>query len=146
MRMFDRNLAERVEEHMGMCIVRNLTYSLSKEAVAVNENGTGFAEVSVASRDRRGHRDLTLMIAILKLEFVPDSAKLKSVMWHITEERFDQDANGGESDCPSSSSESLGCQTSFPSVVSLDQSGDASAEKTRADSTGEDSHGPGMHI
>lgn len=129
MRNFDKDLATRVQELVGKSFVKKLSYNVAKEGIAVNENGTGFAQVSVTTQDRPGQRDLLLVTAILKLEFVADSTKLQSVLWHTVEERFDQAANGGEdSDCPSSSSvESLGCQTSFPSVVSLDQGGDAAA-------------------
>jgi len=141
MRIFDKKVAAKVEESMGRHYVKKLSYKVAKEGVAVNDNGTGFAEVFVTARDRHGQRDLTFMTAILKLAFVPESSKLKSIVWHITEEHFDQPSNGEDSDCLScASGESLGCQTSFPSVVSLDQSGDAADGKPPAED------GPGMHF
>lgn len=148
MNSFDKSLATRVEELMGNSFVKKLSYSVDpKEGVAINEHGTGFAEVTVSTQDH--HQERTIMTAILKLTFVPDSDKLKSVVWHITDERFDHASNGEDSDCPSAaSSESLGCQMSFPSVVSLDQSGDAAEQKLQASTSAEggDGSGPGMNI
>lgn len=127
---------------MGNGFVGRLSYALAEGGVAVNHNGTGFAEVRVTTHN--GQR--ILATGILKLQFAPDSEKLKSVVWHITEEWLDQDvhARDGES---LSSNESLGCQTSYPSVVSLDPivGRDLSSEKLQA-ADAEDGPGPGMHI
>ena len=86
------------------------------------------------------------MSGILKLRFAPDSEKLKSVIWHITEEWLDQDAHDARDGEILSSNESLGCQTSYPSVVSLDPivGGDLSSEIRAADA--EDGAGFGMHL
>lgn len=140
---FEKSLATRVKETLGDSRVGKLSYNVDDEkGIAINDHGTSFAEVIVSTRDR--NRSVKLMTCILKLHFVPDSAKLQSIVWHITQEYFD---HGGEddSDCTSSSSESsssLGCQTSFPSVVSLDQGGGDGEQKPPAVQDA----GPGMSI
>lgn len=144
MRKFDKELATRVQELMGKAFVERLSYSIPQEGVAINASGTGFAEVIVSTRSERGH-EFQVMTAILKFKFTPETTKLKSVVWHTTGESFEYD-----SDCTScGSGESLGCQTSFPSVVSLDQGGDSTEQKRPATSGGDgngDGTGPGMNI
>lgn len=119
MARFEKSLATRVQEKLGHSFVHKLCYNVaSNEGIAVNDYGTGFAEVVVSTR--RGHFDIKLMTCLLQLSFVPDSYKLKAVVWNITEDLFHHLPDDIDSDCPSCSSESLCCQTSFPSVVSLD--------------------------
>jgi hypothetical protein len=140
MAMFDRSLAAKVEETMGKSIVGNLSYTLADGGVAVNESGTGFARVLITTYTSQQ----ALMTGILKIQFAPDSAKLRSVVWYITEEGSDEEAHAPDAESESSN-ESLGCQTSYPSVVSLDPGGELSGEKLRA-ADAMDGPGPGMHI
>lgn len=145
MEQFDKALANRVKELMGVPFVKKLSYTVPQDGVAVNEHGNGFAQVNIIARD--GQDEFTLVTAILKLTFADDTAKLKSIVWHTTGEPFEM-----PSEDDSASGESLGCQMSFPSVVSLDQSGDAAEAKppaTTVDSgggEGHQGHGPGMNI
>lgn len=135
MKLFDKSLATRVEQMMDKSIVETLSYKVEKDEIAINETGTGFAQVSITIRN--GHGQVTFMTAVVKFTFLADSSKLKSVVWHISDECLDP----SHSDSDSASGESLYCQTSFPSVVSLDQSGDATADtKPPAED------GPGMNI
>jgi hypothetical protein len=140
MKMFDRNLAVEVEETMGRSFVGNLSYTLADGGVAVNESGTGFARVLVTTHMSQQ----ILMTGILKIKFEPDSAKLMSVVWYITEEGSDEHAHAQDAESESSN-ESLGCQTSYPSVVSLEHGGELLGEKLRA-ADAMDGPGPGMHI
>jgi hypothetical protein len=144
MASFEKSLATRVKEKLGDSFVRKLSYTIvTKEAIAVNDHGTGFAEVVVSSGC--SHFEVKLMTCVLKLSFVPDSHKLKSIVWNITKERFD-DLPNVDPDCPCS--ESLCCQTSFPSVVSLDHpSGGGDGGVASGDQKPPASEeGPGMDI
>jgi hypothetical protein len=140
MAMFDRSLAAKVEATMGKSVVGNLSYTVADGGVAVNDSGTGFAQVLVTTHMSQQ----ALMTGILKIKFAPDSAKLMSVEWHITEEGSDEHALAQDAESESSN-ESLGCQTSYPSVVSLDPGGDLLGEKLRA-ADAMDGSGPGIHI
>mmetsp|Transcript_19821 Transcript_19821/g.30627 ORF Transcript_19821/g.30627 Transcript_19821/m.30627 type:complete len:604 (-) Transcript_19821:156-1967(-) len=130
----------------------------STDGIAINGNGVGFVEVEVTLRPSNGgisegqEEVIVVQTAILKVQFAEDSSKLCSVSWHVVKDRsmtLPNQHDGKSSPARSSdeSSDSLVCQTSFPSVVSLEQShssgaaGENSAEKNHPEG-----NGPGMNI
>jgi hypothetical protein len=88
----------------------------SNGGLALNEANMGFVNVQVVLTDK----DLVLVDAILQSQFVPSSSKLESAKWCTLSEKFDELKDMDAESTSEFSSESLGLQTSFPSVVSLD--------------------------
>jgi hypothetical protein len=93
----DTSLMEQLKSHGKY--YAEVSYSVNENVIAINPAGIGFAEVTLMT-DRT-----PFITAFTKFQFQTGSSKLSSMCW-----------------CPirSAPRESLSCQKSYPSVVSLD--------------------------
>jgi len=115
----DTTLVEQLSSHGNH--YANVCYLVQENAIAINQDGTGFAEVTVLTDD------VPFITAFTKFQFRTGCPKLASMCW-----------------CPirTAPRESLSCQKSYPSVVSLDPT--FSNSVNHADF--EDSTGLGMSL
>jgi hypothetical protein len=108
--------------------VSSLSYHLNKEDIAVTPSGVAIAEIEV----RAGN---ALFMALIRSRFAPDSDKMTRLEWATLQDKV---SGVGEL-----TAEGLGFpSTSYPSVVSLDLGGDATADIKSPVRT----EGPGMSL
>lgn len=127
---FGQKLVAAATERYGDKAVERICFSLQDPTggLAMNKADSGFADVEIRLYNAQRTRSIVLMSAVLKCQFTSGSDKLQSVQWCMLQDNFDQILE--EDNSSSSSSESLGIQQSYPSVVSLDPvaNGEAAAD------------------
>jgi len=112
-------LCAKVAQQIGMETLPDLVLGINGGSanVAVNEPGNGFAEVSCFS----SHSDGRISVeSVMRFQFANQSTKLTSVRFTLIPQEYSNGPSDDQPSASSSSSESLGCQKSYPSVVSLD--------------------------
>ena len=135
MQEWDETIAHGVSQRFGVKALRTLAYKIigDTDGIAVSEDDHVFARVALVLDSADGS---SIVEGILVVNFSGNSCQLNSATWTTTATLLA--GRAAPSDVPnsplSSSSETLGSQMVYPSVVSLDH------EKA------EEVQGPGMHI
>lgn len=140
MDMFENVMRCKVVKKFGKDAVSNLGYRVvgGDDAIAVGKLGIAIVELSVVTKDNRGN-DITIMTALIRWKFALNSDKLTSMRWTTILDTLEQ-VPLGDLKSNESVKDLLGLQTCYPSVVSLDHSGNVEQQPR---SPGE---GPGMNI
>jgi hypothetical protein len=106
MREFDRELTSRVAARFGEAVLPLLVYDVSGSgdgiALSASNSGLAMIEISLSAESK-----IPLMSGLLNFEFMNDSSKVRSVYWTVLKDCIDK--------------ECLSAQSSYPSVVSLEQ-------------------------
>lgn len=156
MKQFDDNLVRSMltNDRSGL----SFRAKNSTDGISINGIGTGFVEVEVTLRPSNGgvnegqEEVIVVQTAILKVQFAEGSSQLCSVGWHMVQDRAmalpnHLDGESSPARSPDASSDSLVCQTSFPSVVSLEQShSNGAAGENSSEKNNPEGNGPGMNI
>jgi hypothetical protein len=157
MKRFDNSVVSLLQQHFNDAVVPTLRYRVegSFDGIAVNAHGKGYARVDLVLEGDEGRPAQTLVSSILTMQFAADSDKLTAVEWSVFQDRLssrpsERERHGGQ-DSRSDSGESLGSQTVYPSVVSLDHNMSSSASDTdnlpkMRPTDVDEGQGPGMHI
>jgi hypothetical protein len=136
----------KVANHFGKEAASKLGYSVvgGGDSIAFNKAGVAMVELAVVvNNDTPPQHDAssTIMSAMIRWKFAPDSAKLMGMQWTTTVDKLAHVR-------PTDSSELLGSQTCYPSVVSLDHGGLSPTAETvdKSSSSPPQEEGPGMNI
>lgn len=136
----------KVANHYGKAAVIKLGYSVvgGRESIAVSKAGVAMVELAVVVKNSPSAAPTSIMSAMIRWKFAPKSAKLMGMQWTTIVDTLAHVH-------PTDSSELLGSQTCYPSVVSLDHGvlSSTAAEHVVDKSPRASPHqeeGPGMNI
>jgi hypothetical protein len=107
MRLFDESIFRRISTRFGASTSNVVSYLLSSDGIAISQNDTAFLEIDLHLPCHE--KSAKLISAIVKVKFTLRSHKICSATWHATLDAIDD-----------VTLDPICCQTSHPSVVSLD--------------------------